>query len=201
MPETTGCGNIDTFDIIQVIGNLITDNVTDIRTNRTNNRWVFPVFPDDKSNYPEIIVELLGVNYEDISAGRLLSTETEISTGDYLEYYTRYGMADLTITVLSEKKTSYSVVRNGTTLYLNNQPLNLYLCNAITDALKWKRDDLIEYFIDFRIIKKTPVFEDDPNTWASEIKCEVEYQDVWVKRYNVTGELVASYSLAVGITE
>ena len=201
MPVIEGYGEIDAFEVIQIVGNLISDNVTDIRTDRTNSRWVFPVFPDDLSNYPEVIVELKSINYEDISAGRYLSTETEETTGDYLEYYTRYGTADLVLTVLSEKKPSYTVTRNSTSLYLNNQPLNLYLCNAITDVLKWKRDELLECFIDFRVIKKSPVFEDDPNTWASEIKCEVEYQDIWVKRYDASGELIKEYSLTVSITE
>jgi uncharacterized protein YneR len=201
MPETTGYGNIDTFDIVQVIGNLISDNVTDIRTNRKNPRWVFPTFPDDDVNYPEIVVELKSVSYDDISAGRFFKEEVEESTGDYLQYYTRYGVAEVRITVLTEKKTPYEVVRNGTTLYLTNQPLNLYLCNSISDALKWKRDDLLQYFIDFRVMKKSPVFEDDSNTWASEIDCEVEYQDIWVKRYDASGELVDEYSLIVNIID
>lgn len=199
MPTTTGVGNIDTFNLIQVIGNHITDNVTDIRTDRSNSRWVFPTLPKDKSNYPEAVVEIKNVNYNEDSAGRVLCFE-ELDSGNYAEYYYRHAFSDVIITVLTEKESQFTVTRNSTEMFLTNQPLNLYICNSISDAIKWGKDDLLDYFMDIKETRKTPVFEDSPQVWASEIRIEVEFYDVWLKTYSSDGELVDEYSLTLTAT-
>jgi len=199
MPTNSSIGNIDTFNLIQVIGNHITDNVTDIRTDRTNSRWVFPTLPKDRTNYPEVVVELKNVNYDEDSADRFLESE-ELGSGDYREYYYRYAAAEVIIIVLTEKESQFTVTRNGTEMFLTNQPLNLFLCNSISDAIKWKKDDLLDYFMDIKETRKTPVFEDDPQTWASEIRLEIEFYDIWVKDYSDDGELVDEYSLTLSTT-
>lgn len=199
MPTTAGVGAIDSFNIIEVIGNHITNNVTDIRTDRTNSRWVFPTLPKDKTNYPEAVVELKNINYNENSPANFFKSE-ELESGYYREYYYREANADVIITVLTEKESQFSVTRNGTSMFLTNQPLNLYICNSISDSIKWNKSDFLEDFIDIREIRKTPVFEDDPQTWASEIRVEVEFFDVWVKDYSDDGELLDEYSLTVTAT-
>ena len=196
MPTTSGVGSIDTFQVIEVIGNLISNEVTDIRTDRKSDKWVYPIFPKKRTNYPEAVVEIKDINYDDASANRFLCSET-LESGNYAEYYYRDAIADVLLTVLTEKESQFEVTRNGTEYFLTNQPLNLYIVNQIHDAIKWNKSDLLEYFIDIKVLKKTPVFEDDPNTWAGELRIEVEYQDVWAKEYSASGELLTQYSLTI----
>lgn len=194
MPSVSGVGSIDTFSIIEVIGNFITSNVTDIRTDRKSTKWVYPVLPKKPTNYPEAIVEIKNISYSDESAAMFLETQT---TDGYKEYYYKSAEADVLITVLTEKESQFNVTRNGSDLYLTNQPLNLYIINQISDAINWNKSELLESFIDISVTRKTPVFEDDPQTWASELRLAVEYQDVWVKEYSSDGELLEEYSLTI----
>jgi hypothetical protein len=196
MPEISGYGDIDSFDIIETIGSFISDNVIDIRTDRKNIRWIFPTLPKDRTNYPEAVVEIKNITYDDQSADMYLNSETLVG-GNYVEYYGRSAMADVLITVLTEKESQFTVQRNGESLFLTNQPLNLYIINQISDAIKWYKSELLEDFVDVRVIRKTPVFEDAPQTWASELRIEIDYQDVWAKEYSASGELLTEYSLTI----
>lgn len=198
MPELKGVGQIASFKAVEVIGNFISNNVTDIRTDRKNPRWVFPTMPKDRANYPTVVVELKTLDYTDNGAGMFLGSElTEL--GNYNHYYQRECVADIRLTILTEKESKFQVTRNDTGMYLTNQPLNLFLANKISDAINWNKEDLLGDFIDIRVMKKTPVFEDDPHAWASEIILEAEMQDVWVKEYDSTGELVDQYSLTLSV--
>lgn len=200
MPNVKSVGQIDTFNLVERIGNFITNNVEDVRSNRTSDRWVYPTFPKTGTNYPQVVVEIKQVIYNETAADRFLQTVSG-ENGDYKEYFYREADAIVLLTILSEKESQYEVERQGNKMYLTNQPLNLYIADLISEQIKIKKYDLMNEseFIDIRETRKTPVYDNDPQSWASEIRLEVEFLDVWVKDYSSTGELVSEYSLTTEV--
>ncbi len=201
MPEYSGCGDIDYFNIITKLGNFLNDNLVDVRKDRNNKRWIFPTFPDSDSNYPEIVINVKGIKYNENSAGRFLFEEND-SSGNLKKYYSLDGVADISIYVLTEKNSQFNTTRNGKTLYLRNQPLNEFITNNIRDIFKWKRYEFLDddFIYDVRLTGISEVFDDGPNTWACEINTSIVIRDIWVEEYSASNELISSYSLNMNVT-
>ena len=188
---------INSFDIIETVGNLISDNVEDIDKSRSGDRWVFPTFTTTDSNLPQATVELGEVLYENDSAGNFLGEET-LPNNSFKQYFYKQGVYPLHIYVLTGKSKSFDVNHNGKTLQLNNKPLNAYLVHKINNMLFLKRGHLLGYFTDFKIIGVSSVFENNKNSWSSDITCEIKAKEIWVKEYK-EGKLVSTYSLEINI--
>jgi len=191
--------NIGFFTVLETFGNLIQDNVQDIKIDRTNKRWVFPEFPEKNTNLPQVVLKLAPFNYESNSNSNIIFTETigEI----YNEYYYRKATSQIQIYVLTEKRTSYKVTRENTEFHLYGEKLNSYLTNEIKEMI-WKQHEfgiLPELFDKAEVTNIEFNYDDTKTVWGSTILCDIVFKDYFVKKYN-SGELIASYSLNETIT-
>ena len=187
---------IKLFNVVEIIGNLIEDNISD-PAGKT--KWVFPTFSTNDSNLPQVTVKMLPPVYEDDSADSFLYEEVSTGTIKYKEYYYKKATVPVNLYILTGKQQSYTVGVGVDALYLTNQPLNIYLTEQIKNLL-WKEQENKDTFQDeferVRVLGIDPAFRDDENTWASEIQLEVKYKDVWVKEYDEDG-IVNEYSLTI----
>lgn len=185
--------DIKLFNVVEVLGNLIQNNISDPAG---KSKWVFPTFPEKDSNLPQVTVKLLSPQFEDDSAGSFL---TEDTSDGYKEYYYKKATVPVNLYIITGKKQSYTVGTGADALYLTNQPLNIYITNQIKELL-WREQENKSTFQDtferVKVLGIDPTFRDTEHSWASEIQCEIKYKDVWVKEYE-NDELVASYSLTV----
>ncbi len=201
------------FDVVEVLGNLIQANVTDLNPSRPKNKWVFPQMPDDDTNLPEVVVKLGQPNYERDSAGNYLKSEyiepvvaniplgITAQPGKFVEYYYKKATVDIKLIVLTQKamNESVAVTFNNSVLNLKNQPLNIYLTEQIKHMIWKKRSDILVYFDDFNLGTIETTFDNNKWSWGSIINCEIRYKDCFVNEY-IDGVLVKSYSLNQAIS-
>ena len=186
------------FTVNEVIGNLIASKVIDIFKDRKGNRWVYPTFPEEDSELPEVVVEVEAVSYEPDSAGNFLYEET-LPNGDLRKYYYKKAIYPVHIYVITGRKDEFTVLENGKDLFLSNKPLNIYLTLKIVNVLRVHRGEmLLKHFDGFDEQSVSPAFEDNKSQWASDIMYEVKAKDVWVKEFH-KGEIIRDYSLAVNL--
>ena len=181
--------DIKFFDVIEVIGNLIQNNVTDPAGKP---RWVYPTFPKETSNLPQVTLELQPISFENDSSGSF----GEESSGDpYKEYYYKKATALLNVYIISGKFQEFTIG----SLYLKEQKLNMYLGEQVKNLL-WNQYEVEgtfkNDFEEVKLLDYEPSFDNGKFSWASKIQTRVKYKDTWVKEY--TGDdIVADYSLTV----
>ena len=187
---------IKLFNVVEVIGNLIEDNISDLDC---KSRWVFPTFATNDSQLPQVTVKLLSPTYEDDAAGSFLSEEVLVGDIVYKEYYYKKAIVPVNLYVRTGKTQEFTVGSGDDEMYLKNQPLNIYLAEQIKNLLWLKQENSDTFQDEFERVKVLGMdlaFEDTDTTWSSEIQVEVKYKDVWVKEYDVEG-VVSEYSLTV----
>lgn len=184
---------IEIFNITDEIGKLMTNNLIDIRTDRTNSRWIFPTFPDSDDNYPEVIIEIENLVPKTTSGGNYFKEEQIGAT--YKLYSYKEVEADLTFYVLTSKKFNCNVTIEDENRHLSNKLPNIFITNNIKDIILQNRDSFLEFVEDIQIQNITSVYEDNKSAWAAEVKCKITYKDIWVKEL-LDGQLVQSYSLS-----
>ncbi len=208
--------NIQDIDLYNILIGFVTDNVTDIRTNRKNKRWVFDQYPENDSNYPECVVEINSSTPKIDSAAQFLVQEKNGSGNVIKEVYYMVEECPVKIRVLTLKdldhkkkgKTNgFEVTVNSTQLYLNDKTANLYLNQKIKELFYFKYRDLIKNYTykDCKIIQKIRVigvdrvYEASDRVWASDIIVNIEFRNLYVKEYSDTGELINEYSLILNL--
>ena len=191
--------NIKYLDIYETLGNLLSSNITDIKAGRTG-KWIFPDFPDTDSNLPQITIKLSSPTYVNDSAGDFIYEEYDSTNNVYKEFFYKRAVATVNIYALTGKRQELATTLDGVDRIFKNKILNLYLTNLIKDVLFKKRPDLLSEFLDFHLRDVSPTFENGENMWASDLRCEIEYKDVWTNEYQ-DGVLIASYSITKTIQE
>ena len=191
--------NIKYFDIYEILGSLLNDNITDIKDGRTG-KWIFPDFPDVDSDLPQITIKLDNPTYVNDSAGDFLYEAYDSENNIYKEYFYKRATATVNIYAVTGKRQEIEVTINSVNRIFKNKILNLYLANLIKDVLLQKRADLLSEFLDFHLRDVSTPFESSKNMWASDLRCEIEYKDIWTNEYQ-DGELLASYSLSTTIQQ
>jgi len=199
--------NIGKYDLYNIFINFITDNVSDIRSTRKNERWVFDEFPTSNDNYPECVVEIPSSTPIDSSTTHFLYQE-KTGVNVTKEVYYALEEASIKVRVLSLKDSKYSVTIDGATKYLKKKSVNLYLAQKIKEIFVFKYVDLINnnlYNDDIKIIEKVRVsstdrvYESNEMVWASDIVVNVQFKNVYIKEYSGTGELIQTYSLVLNL--
>lgn len=192
---------IQAFGVVELLGDLIQRKVPDPDKNRAaikDSRWVWPTFPDAESLLPQAVVEISDTSFQPGAAGDFLKEET-LADGTFREYYYRKSTHTFHVYVLTAKNAEFEIQALNQTLYLKNKKFNVYLADQVKNALHVFRSEVenAEYGIDNLDVKtKSPVFEDEEYSWATDITGEITGKDVWVNEYH-EGELVKSYSLQV----
>jgi hypothetical protein len=189
--------NIPLLDIYEYFGSLIMSNITD-PLSRT--RWVFPDFPEAKSSLPQITIKYDNISYENDSAGDFYAEEYDEESNNYKEYYYRIANTELYFYALSSKQFETQVNINGVNHLFRDKLYNIYLVNQVKNLLLIKREEAKSYndFRDFNVGDIETPFESNSYTWASYIKCDLTFKDIWVKEYS-SGDLIAEYSLTQNI--
>ena len=187
---------IKLFNVYEVIGNLIEDNISDPAGKA---KWVFPTFTTNDSSLPQVTVKVLSPTYEDDSADSFLEGGAVEDEGSvvYREKYYKKALVPVNVYVITGKTQSYELGSGANARYLTNQPLNIYLAEQIKNLLWLKQENSDTFQNEFERLKVLGIdlaFRDEANTWASEIQLEVKYKDVWVKEYAEDG-IVSVYSL------
>lgn len=185
---------IDTYDIVD---DVISQNVTDINTNRSGNRWVYPTFPEKTNSYnlPQVIIEFK-INREDNdSAADYLTEYYDNNSNSYKVLTYKKVEATCQIYVITLKEKAFTVTFNGANKYFSEKPLNLYVKEMVKKALVEKRSDLLTVFDEFRPrVGGETTYENGEHTWVTQLSIPVEYKNVYVNEYQ-DGELIASYDL------
>ena len=193
-----------TFDVVEVIGNIIQENVTDLNPSRDKKKWVFPQYPEDATNLPEVVVKLSNVNFEPDSAGNFLYSDYNSETGIYKEYYYKKAIADLRLIVVTQKSNGQSASlegeHDGNKMFLRNQTLNIFLLEKIKNVLWSNREDLLEYFDKFKLESIESSFDNNKWSWGGIIQNKVEYKDCFVKEIE-DGTIVSEYSIGMIVTK
>ena len=188
--------NIPTFDVYEVVGSLLNNNIEDIRLDRKGSRWIFPTFSNNDVNYPNITLNVESVNYVEDSAGNYLYEEMG-SDGIYRVYRYKIATAPLLLTVLTGKEDGYTVNINSENAYLKNKPLNIYLLEKVKSVIRTKRKDLLKYFRDINVRSLEMPFDNNKRSYASILNIEVKFREIWVDEYE-EGTIINSYTLGVG---
>ena len=186
---------IEYFNVIEEVGTLLNSNITDLKSGRT--KWIFPTFPNAETNLPQITIKLDSIDYESQGAGDVLYEE-QVSPVLFKSYYAKHGVAQLTIYVITSKTEEFTVTSGGTELFLKNQPLNMFLINEVKKVFLTKRADFLSKFENVTLTNVTPTYENNKNSWASEVRATIKYKDVWVDEF-AEGQLIDSYTLNVQI--
>ena len=190
--------NLAYFKIVENIGTFLTNNIIDIRKNRSNKRWIFPEFPKSDSNYPEIVIELTSSNYENFGGGDNYSHNELYPNGNYAEYYNKILKCIVHIYVLTSKEEEYEIIDNGEKLYLTNKQLNVYLTNKVKNAINQNRTEFVSGDNKFNEINLSDIsfpYENNKHSWASDLTIDITLQDYWIKEYSA-GRMIASYNLS-----
>ena len=166
------------FQVNEVIGNLISKYVDDVKKDRK--AWVHPTFPTKDEDLPQATIESGSPIYENDSAGDFLFAET-LGNGDYVEYLYKKTTYPIHIYVSTKKLDAYKITYENETLHLTNKPLNLFIKRNIINAMRLHKDELLYYFDGFRVVSSTPVFEGSEFKWISDIECEIKAKDCWKK--------------------
>lgn len=191
------------IDVNDLFINIISDNITDIRTDRLNDRWVFPTLPDSHNynNYPIVVIKTTDKRYLPESAGKFLKEEYDNDNGVYKEYYYNMVEAQCNYFVMTEKDKTYTTIFNGETYGFKNKPLNEYLTGQVIFVLQTKREELLKVLEDAgRNFEVEETFENNKYIWSSQIRFPIKYKEVWVKEYQ-DGELLSTYTLNKTIIE
>jgi len=209
--------NVSDIDLYNIFINFITDNVTDIRSSRKNKRWVFDQFPHEDSNYPEVVVEIADSSIVSGSAAQILNIEKDASGNVTKEVYFMQEECPVKLRILTLKDTDngskttnknrFEVTINGTTRYLRDKAVNLYLNKKIKDLFFFKYVDLIKNYKyqNYSIIEKVRVetnqriYEGNERTWVTDVIVNIKFNNLYIKEYDGTGELINEYSLVLNL--
>lgn len=181
---------------------ILNTNLTDIKSDRSGNRWIYPTFPntDNTENYPLIVTKLESPQEEPDSIGNFLDQEYDSENNVFKEYYYKRMSAVLNIFVLTEKDQGYTVTVNGADRYFKNEALNIYLVEQVKKVLRVERPELMKLFTKFKMDTVEYAFDNNKFSWAGQIRANVEYREVWIMEYQ-DGELLSSYTLDKTILE
>lgn len=185
---------IKLFDIVDLIGSKLHDNIEDVNKSRTNNRWIFPTFPKSSKNLPQITIELGSITYETDSGNNYLGEEQ--SGNVYKIYKYKKSIAPLNLYIISGKEQEYEVIYNLEKLFLTNQKLNIYIANMVKDYIRNNEKEFFDIVSRIQVQSIEPTFDNNDYSWASTVSCEIEFKDIWVEEY-VDGLLIKSYSLGL----
>jgi len=190
------------FDVVEVIGSLIQAHVTDLNTSRPKNKWVFPEFPEEDSNLPEVVVKLGNPDIMNDSAGNFLYSEYDSENEVFKEYYYKKVSAPVRLIVITKKtqNDSVKVTFNNSDMYLKNKPLNIYLTEQVKHMFWQRRGDVLDYFDDFKMENIESAFDNNKWSWGSIINCIIEYKDCFRKDTDSDG-IVKEYNLGMLILE
>lgn len=189
--------NIPEIDLYNILMSFITDNVTDIRSDRKNKRWVFDTYPTTNSNYPEIVVDINSSIIIPNSAAQYCGNQ--IVNGDLKkEFYFIQEEIPVKVRVLTLKDSEYSVNIGK----LKDKAINLYLQSEVKDIFMFKYIDLIKNYIydNVRLIEKVRVtsvdrvYESNSRVWASDVTVTINIKNLKVKEYE-QGDLINEYTL------
>ena len=198
--------NIPELDIYNIFMSFISDNVTDIRTNRKNSGWVFSKFPTNDSNYPECVVDINSSTPNSTSAAQFLAQEKNGAGQVTKEMYFIKEECPIKLRVLSLKDSNYIVNTGIRDLNLKDKTVNLYLQDKIKRIFMFKYLDLIKNYKydDISIIEKVRVtsvdrvYEANSRVWATDITVTIDFKNLYIKEYN-EGELINEYSLILNL--
>lgn len=197
VPNTANSYVNNFFDIIQFFGDLITNNVNDIKTDRGNQRWVYPTFPEDKSNLPQVMIKWVNVEYENNAAYNILETKT-ISPILVEEYYSKKAIGTLNFVVFSNKDAQLVTTFNEQEIALNNTNLNMFIANEIKQCLIANKAETDARFTKFDVQSIEPSHDTDKYMIQSIITTRVVYRDVWVKSIGPEG-IINDYTLNLAL--
>jgi len=186
---------IEYFNVIEELGNILDSNITDIKAGRT--KWIFPTYPNATSVLPQITIKIDAIDYSSQGAGDVLYEE-QVSTTLFKTYYSKMASAAITVYVTSAKLETFTVTSGGTDLFLNNQPLNMFLINEVKNVILRKRESFLAKFENVKLTTVNPSYENNKYSWASEVKINIKYKDTWVDEF-VDGELIDSYTCNIQI--
>jgi len=189
--------DIKYFDVYEILGAFINSHVSDILPNRTG-KWIFPEFSNTTSNLPQVTIQLENPTYENDSAGDFLTEDYDAENNVYREYFYKRATAIIHMYVVTGRKQEIEVTLNGTKRIFQNKMLNYYLTDLLKNSFFQYRVELLEELLDFRLQYVESPFENDKNTWVSDMRCEVEYKDIWVNEFK-DGDLLRSYSLTTNL--
>lgn len=188
------------FTLYEFIGNILTSELEDIRKDRKNKKWIFPVFPEDDSNLPEIVLELGPINYESESSTNFLGY---LNNNKASPIYYRKANSQFRITVLTEKRdvNKYKVTKNNIEYYLYGEKLNTFLMNEVKDLLFNKHEEgaLNRAFDKFRFNNIEFNYDVNKTMWGSTLLIDIEFRDFIVREYK-EGSIIREYSINEIIT-
>ena len=192
--------NIAFFNIVEILGEIISSNVEDIKKDRKDNKkkWIYPTFAEKDSNLPQITIQLGDPAYTPTGSGNGYWDSETLDNGDQQDTFTKELKVTAHIYVSTAKKNVYEVVKNNEKFTLENQPLNLYLTNEVKNCLFSKRDEFLSSSAHIDDIEITSIglpFESNKDVWATDISCEITLLDEWIKIYR-KGTLIADYVLS-----
>lgn len=184
------------FDIVDVLGSIIENNVVDIKKDRKGKRWVFPTFTKNAALLPQITIDTSNpTTYEDDSAGDFLYS-SELDNGNIVEVFYKKASKIVHCFILTNKEGEFEVNVNGNILNLNGKLSNSYLSKQVFGALQQNKSEILKHVNKLTINNVSPTFEDDKYRWVSDIELELQYNETWHKEY-LNGQLIATYTKSV----
>ena len=194
--------NIKWFTIFETVGNILQTNHSDMaKIKGPGLRFTYPEYPESDSSYPQIVIKLDNVNYEEMSAGNYIGNE--VIPNGYKEVYGRFARATLNIYTMTAKKTitkdaenKLRFTKNGQEFSLNDQKLNIYLANTTRDIIlkSIQKGDFYKYGLSLNFKSEEPGYEDGKNKWTTKLSFSIRYIDYIFFEYQY-GELLRQYSI------
>lgn len=179
------------FYIIESLGDILNDNLEDIKKDRKSKTWIMPTFPEADSNLPQLTIQFSNASYEDDSSEDILYEQKDDNS--YTAYKAKKVSANVTIYAISNAKTEFDVSFQGSKIHVTNQKANVYLAEYVKNFINQNKALMKSFCNSFKIDNLDIAYQDGTNRWVSEIQCTVEYRDVWAEEY-LSGQLINTYS-------